>query len=212
MPGLSPAPNDYGLSQLAKARAFGAIPVVAEGVPKDSPPRKEAPKMSWHLLEELHEHLLSMGVEAELASRGKAIIVKQQAIDLVHLAAHAAGPGGHPTEWRVVFIINIDRPGVWSPLTLNAHTKNVKERRLGGKIVGIKWVGGELADVLNGDTKLNKVLMETGQRRIEVNYKGEDIEILSPPFAHKSEMLTIIEAFEAYNRIAKHIRMVAAQL
>ena len=168
--------------------------------------------MPWKLLEALLDHLVGMGIQAELANRGRAIGVKGQSIDLVHLAASAVGPGGHPLEWRAVFIVCIDHPGVWSAQILDAHTRDVKSRRFWGHVVGIEWVGGELADVLNGDRWLNQVLMEQGQTMVEIGYKGDDVEIVSPPFASKSQITPVAHAFPAYNRIAKHVRLVAAQL
>jgi hypothetical protein len=79
------------------------------------------------------------------------------------------------------------------------------------EVIDVDWVGGAVADLLNGDTELKRVLLQEGQTDIQIEHdRGRKcIRILIPPTRRptKSSLFEPSKAlFEAYDRIAGHVR------
>lgn len=111
---------------------------------------------------------------------------------------------------------------------INAKIKLVKEKKLlglfGGKVVDIKWAGRDIAEALNSDIELSRLLIESatgdGSDKLRIQTKSQSVvEILGPapiesPLSSKAEMIKTKAGQEAYNkpfkfeiysRIAGHI-------
>ena len=131
---------------------------------------------------------------------------------------------------RFHYEILLDKPlSLRSKRGIAAKTKTVKENKFlglfGGKVVDIKWVGGDIADRLNSDADLSKLLVDCAncsgsvELRIQTTFPAA-VEILGPkfigplPLPSAEELATQAELkagdklfkFEIYNRIAKHVR------
>jgi len=172
---------------------------------------------------ELLEHIQSMAVEAELVEvhlpiRDVARWLKEakssawggQKIRLtghdfdevrVSLSFGERSAGGY----RICYTVQGSAPEPGKKV--KAKTNEIKEHKFWGRVLSIKWTGGEIAQSLNHDTDLNRKLIESGQTRIKIrpDQKRQFVEIMGPLFSTMSEALPSRAAFEAYSTIAKHI-------
>jgi len=77
------------------------------------------------------------------------------------------------------------------------------------KVIDVDWVGGAVADLLNGDTELKRVLLQEGETDIQIWHEREWLKILIPS-ARSPAKPSLFEPskalFEAYDRIAGHVR------
>ncbi len=111
---------------------------------------------------------------------------------------------------------------------IDAKTKLVKENKLlglfGGKAIDIKWVGRDIAEPLNSDTELSRLLVESascnGSGKLRIQVKSPSVveilghEFVEPPLLLRAEMIKTkaVQAacnklfrFEIYARIAKRV-------
>ena len=169
--------------------------------------------------EELLEHLQTMGIEAELADSDQTHWEEQLSSEPVEARQRIKLTGQGFDEMRVFFggypyqrTYHIRYVVRWSARGLErsvkAKTKKVKEHKFWGKVINIKWSGRGLAQSLNCDTDLTWRLVEEGQTSIKIkpNWRRQSVEIISPSVTVLYQALPSNAAFEAYNRIAKHIR------
>jgi hypothetical protein len=111
---------------------------------------------------------------------------------------------------------------------IDAKTKLIKQNKfLGlfrGKVVDIKWVGRDIAEPLNYDKELSRLLIESascnGSGKLRIQVKSPSVvEILGHEFVKHPSLLTAemiktkagqeacdkLLKFEIYSRIAKHL-------
>lgn len=112
------------------------------------------------------------------------------------------------------------------PGRLTAATRLVKENRVvglfGGKITAVKWTGKELAEILNKDEELNRILLgcatTTGEIDFTIDTLGPDeVHIWGPRFSDPIRLSAQFKAMEGrkdhecifcidtIDRIARHI-------
>jgi hypothetical protein len=108
---------------------------------------------------------------------------------------------------------------------LKAKAKQIKKGFLSREIIDYKWEGGELAQLLNADSELKNMLLGFGSPNLMVipNKKDQYVGI-TPIVSSTTIVISGIpvkydmtvgrkafptrEAFEAYDRIAQHIRSI----
>jgi hypothetical protein len=106
---------------------------------------------------------------------------------------------------------------------LKAETKEKKEGFISKKLVDVRWEGGRLADLLNGDAELKNMIMRTGSSSLKVesdkkndcvriiHEKGIDVIVESGgAFIHKTETraenFPPIETLDIVDRIAERVK------
>lgn len=106
---------------------------------------------------------------------------------------------------------------------LKAETKEKKEGFISKKLVDVKWEGGKLANLLNGDVQLKNMIMTTGSSSLKVepdrkndcvkiiHEKGIDVIVESGGvFLKKTETraenFPSIETLDIIDRIADHVK------
>ncbi len=95
---------------------------------------------------------------------------------------------------------------------LKAATKLIKKGFLRKEVVGLKWEGGYLAQLLNADSDLKTMLDREGLVECEIrpDKKNHRIRIRQKKFYPRNMLpFPTREAFEVYDRIAQHIRSIA---
>jgi len=115
---------------------------------------------------------------------------------------------------------------------LKAKVKLVKENKafglLGGKVTGVTWTGGELADLLNSDGEISGKLADCAESRGNPDFQvivtgPSTVTILGPSFADMDKIEELFESgamgkhencifgFKICDRIAGHIRELLAE-
>jgi len=113
---------------------------------------------------------------------------------------------------------------------IRTKTKPIKEKKklglFGGRVVGINWVGRDLAELLNHDANIVEILLDCtkslGEPEFRIQTKSPyTVEILGPRFVEPQRIMDLLavdskERFEKCvlgyricDRIAKHIRELA---
>lgn len=196
--------------------------------------RKEKNKrMDEAKVEALCEHLKRMGLDATVVKFKKRLFlsdwpgiivtgaarIANRNIDLVELAWYMVESGGTPeapnyeTKYRCNYVVRAKVQGLedW----LKVELKPVRKGFLKREIVDLKWEEKvlssiNLAQVLNSDSDLKHYFLS--QRRppnveIEPYRKHQCVRIWQKYSYDSSEAaFPTIENFEAYDRIAKHVR------
>ena len=167
------------------------------------------------------EYLHSISIEGELVDNPVRIKLSGQNIDEMKMSIRSKKSGTESREWlRTDYIVRGDVGGIgeilnakkqppwWYSLPLLPLLSICFEilDKLQGQTLDREWTGGQLAQLLNSDTLLNLVLSQEGQReiRIEPNPEMQCVEIKTGGEDHNSTLSK--ESFEAYNKIAGHIR------
>jgi len=152
-------------------------------------------------------------------------------IDLVEVTrigvggSSAAGGGtGGRLVYRYNYVVKANVGNLEDKL--KAEAKQIKKGFLNREIIDYEWEGGELAQLLNADSEVKNMLLELGSPHLMVipNQKDQYVEITTAV----SPITTIViggipvkyemtvgrkafptrEAFEAYDRMAQHIRSI----
>lgn len=201
--------------------------------------RKIKDKITGAPTESMCEHLQRMGIDAEvlppgspeeiggfgtLGSNAGCIKVKGQNFDLVQLVMRGTmGPMvvGGAGEFAAHFVVRGNLEGLKKQLKVKA-----KEKKTGfvtKKLINIKWEGDRLADLLNKDGELEKLLITAGKSpESEVDQKNQCVRLITslpsvtkgvsigpmPPVGKKSFKFPSKEFIEASNRIAKHVNSI----
>jgi hypothetical protein len=204
--------------------------------------RKEEAKV-----EALAEHLRRMGLDVTVQSKESGCIDGEEAImgyvkvanrniDLVELESRTFtsvdmdGSGFSVDVFRCNFVVQVKVEGLEN--RLKAEGKPVRKRLLSKEVVDFKWVGLDLAQILNNDAYLKRYFCSLrlhdrfypwggSECDLEiVPYREEHCVIIRQKWAsqwtantyiyHGSPLSAFptIETFEAYDRIAQHIRSV----
>ena len=114
---------------------------------------------------------------------------------------------------------------------IRAKTKSIKEKKtlglFGGKVIDINWVGQDLAELLNHDSEISKVLLDCtkalGNPEFQIRAKSPStVEILGPRFVEPQRIMDLLAVgkmgqfeecifeFNICERIAKHVRELAS--
>ena len=153
--------------------------------------------------------------------------VEGRNIDLVEVSRiGAGGSSGGPGHlvYRYNYVVKANVGNLENKL--KAEAKQIKKGLLNSEIIDYNWEGGELAQLLNTDSELKNMLLELGSPNLMVTpYKRDQYVGIMPVI---SPITTIViggipvkydgivgrkafptrEAFEAYDRIAQHIRSI----
>jgi len=182
-------------------------------------------------VEALCEHLRRMGLNATVESKklkwrevfvpvvwpllGSVRVVNRN-IDLVELEGRTREEFRY---FRCSYVVQAKVNGLED--RLRAKGKPVRKSFLSRQAVDFKWKGGELAQVLNGDANLRDMLCRmdiprylnpfwTDTMGIKPDKKHQRVRIRPiRDFYDPINVFPSIEAFEAYDRIAQHIRSIA---
>jgi len=174
---------------------------------------------SWSEIDELCKHLVRIGLNATVESKKSkrlggfdllslilgSVRVVNRNIDLVELELIRGIYGGYRCNYVVQAKVN----GLEDRLKakLEVVTKGFLRRE-----VDFKWKGRELAQVLNGDANLRDT--RYGSLEIKPDKKHQRVRIreISASGTHYATpelAFPTIEAFDAFDRIAQHIRNIA---
>ena len=153
--------------------------------------------------------------------------IENRNIDLVEVSRIGAGGSeGGPGHlvYRYNYVVKANVGNLENKL--KAEAKQIKKGLLNSEIIDYNWEGGELAQLLNTDSELKNMLLELGSPNLMVTpYKRDQYVGIMPVI---SPITTIViggipvkydgivgrkafptrEAFEAYDRIAQHIRSI----
>lgn len=86
---------------------------------------------------------------------------------------------------------------------IHAKTKSVKDKKslglFGGRVVGINWVGHELAEILNHDSDITQILLDCtkslGDPEFQIQTGSPStVEILGPRFTEPQRIMDLIAA------------------
>ena len=113
---------------------------------------------------------------------------------------------------------------------IRARTKSVKEQKklglFGGRITGVNWIGKGLAELLNSDNEISKILLACARAGGEPEFKVQtkppsSIDILGPRFIKPQRIMDLLAAdskerfeecifgYKICDRIARHARELA---
>ena len=186
-----------------------------------------------YLLNGLVEHLRKIGIEATiLVSEPKvqaftnfigSVSVEGKNIDLLEVEMKLVGGGfdgefhgdiGYSTSvYRFNYVVQAEIAGLENKLKV--ETKPIKKGFFGKEVVGLKWEGGSLAQLLNGDNNLRDTLLREGLFEIEIrtDKKNRCVRIRQKPFHSKTVLdFPTLEVFEIYNKIAEYLRSITSDL
>jgi len=184
-------------------------------------------------VEALCEHLRRMGLNATVESKKSkarlglplyslilgSVRVVNRNIDLVELELIPGEPGGY----RCNYVVQVKVNGLEDRLKSKVKEVKVKKGFLRRETVDFRWEGKELAQVLDGDANLRdarglyayflEIKPDKKHQRVRIREISPYGFLFFPPY--RSLYFTpelafpTIEAFEAYDRIAQHIRSIA---
>lgn len=139
-------------------------------------------------------------------------------IDLIELEEiYYPGNGleltGDFTNFMLYYVVMVNVEGFGD--TLKSYGKAVKKDFFSRQKIDFKWKGGELAKILNDDAKLrDQLLSQSRVINIEITPSRIDNCVRIGPLSICNslvpELLPTTEAFNAYDRIALHIRNIAS--
>lgn len=137
-------------------------------------------------------------------------------VEVIRLGSLSAGPTGGPIVYRYNYVVKAKVGNLEDKL--KAEVNPIKKGFPTSEIVDYNWEGGELVQLLNVDSELKNMLLGLGAPRLRVipNKKDEYVGIM-PVVSSTAEIYHVTEgrkafptreAFEAYDRIARHIRKI----
>lgn len=139
-------------------------------------------------------------------------------VEVIRLGSLSAGPTGGPIVYRYNYVVEA-RVGNLED-KVKAEVNPIKKGFPTSEIVDYNWEGGELAQLLNADSELKNMLLGLGAPHIMVfpNKKDQYVGItpivsstaiaIPPEMTAGRKAFPTREAFEAYDRIAEHIRKI----
>jgi len=93
---------------------------------------------------------------------------------------------------------------------LKAEAKPIRKSFFNRTIVDYKWEGGDLAQLLNADMDLKKILIEEGIDNLWTN-PSENFQYVWISRRGERKEFPTQKTFEAYDRIAQHIREIVGE-
>jgi hypothetical protein len=151
-----------------------------------------------------------VGESADMSSGEPVIQLKNQRIDSIRLvqgALSACGDNGEPLRFQYKIVT----PKKFSNDFVNrlkARTKTLKTGKtlglFGGKIVGVKWIGRELADILNQDREISAGLLHCaqiwGEGEFEIQAAGaNEVYVASPWFINSKTIIALYSSTRTYD-------------
>jgi len=138
-------------------------------------------------------------IELEKVKLSRALIINDRAIDL--------------DIYRCNYVVQAKVDGLEDKLKAKAKPVTVQKDPKSWEVVDITWEGGELAQLLNSDANLRNTLShikDTVFQHLEITPDRilERVRMWADYPLPKSAFPTI-ETFEAFDRIAKHVRRIA---
>jgi hypothetical protein len=192
------------------------------------------------LMESLFDHLSKASIKAELQqepainSLGMSVIepvihLKEQNLDIIRLVGMDSGGCGVPGNiLRFQYEVHLNKELSEEQMkNIRAITKVIKEGKVmnffGGKVVGVKWDGQKLAEILNQDQSIADDLMRCVKSWSYLEFQIEavsprNIYITGPRFTNpgtiaelyrsdiKEEIQCCIFGYGTLEKIAKHIK------
>lgn len=180
------------------------------------------------LIEEFCEHLRQIGVNASVLEfenpeplKGLGYIkIEGRNVDLADYSKQSVRSGssahsGSKTFYQSNYYLYLNMKGLEDKL--KAEAKPVKKSFFSSEIVDCRWEGGELAQQLNADSDLKSAMIKEELGRIRIRLPSE---VARPSIQNlqfvwiqgkqtKEKMFPTLGAFEAYDRIAQHVRSIA---
>ncbi len=170
----------------------------------------------------LCEHLQRWGIDARMIEEGgNRVSLDGQEIDVVKVRRFPGGGGYGPPIYTFYYGVQCNVEGIANQV--KARMKIQTKGLLGREAIDFKWVGGEIADKLNGDIALKVQLLQ--QLKIDVRDSVEIVpdkkagvvwittsKYVSPfpksatPYSIPEDIMPSPTNFRLYNAIAKHIR------
>jgi len=169
-----------------------------------------------NLMKSLFDYLRKTGIpaalqqEPDLNSLGVSVMesvigLKGMKLDKIRLFSYDSGSCGVSGNiLRFLFEVNLGKELSKEQVKdLNASTRLIKEGKVmkifGGKVVGVKWTGQKLADVLNEDSSISDDFMKCIKSwnnlefQIEADPSGE-VYILGPWFSEPGNLAGLYKA------------------
>jgi len=192
------------------------------------------------LFEAMSSYLRSLGIDSILATEPSmdifggtinepVIKLKSQNVDGIHLTLTdyvSCGVQGSISRFIYDIVLEKKLTGKTGKL-LEVRTKSIKEKKLvglfGGQVVSINWVGRDLADVLNHDSDIARVLLDCAKSKGNPEFRVQvklpfTVKIIGPRFAEPQRIIDLLTlgskerfeecvfGFKICDRIAKHVR------
>lgn len=205
---------------------------------------EEREKEETAAIDALCEHLKLLGVDATVESKGHkqfetsveknlaivgSVRVANRSIDLIEWQLDVFDYWwgdyykGRWDRYRCNYVLRLKVDGLEYQLKAKSEPVFVKKGFLKREFVGFKWAGNELAQVLNNDADITKMLYPLGKlnelRNVEtIPYKEHQCvrmrqvwvdEWTNRPNQHLISAFPTIETFNAFDRIAQHILTIA---
>lgn len=172
------------------------------------------------LMQVIFRYLSQSGVKAELIQEPDldslgisvtepAIQLKEQRIDSIRLFRarnSSCGDSGGLLRFQYKIQSKQDLPTEIAS-RLRAQTKTIKEGKVlglfGGKIADVKWVGQEMAEILNQDSGLSKILLRCtqilGEMELTIDTKSSsEINISGPWFTNPDTIIALYSPDRSY--------------
>ena len=115
-------------------------------------------------------------------------------------------PWGAQDRFQAHFIVRKDLSE--SDRGFFAETKLTTKGHFGSKkLIGVQWLGGRIADVLNNDTELTNMILKQSVKdaNIRVDPTKNDVRIYGK-WKSSSELGMTKDLFAIYDKIASHIK------
>jgi hypothetical protein len=192
------------------------------------------------LMAALFKHLGEIGVEAELTNeivknyyigmtfQEPVVQVKNKNVNVIRLTGDSRdGCGVSGTILRFLYEVSFEKPLSQEIMAkIDTKTRLLKEGKIagmwGGKVIGVKWEGKELAEKLNQETDLSEALLKCSKSwdslEYEIRASPSQVEILSPRFVHPERITELFEnelknddkcclfGFQIIEKIAQSVR------
>jgi hypothetical protein len=191
------------------------------------------------LMQALSKYLKQSDIEAELKEetasnylgmtfQESVIQIKGKNLDTIRLVGIDSGGCGVPGNvMRFQYGVRLNKEISTDLIEkIKCETKLIKEGKIigyfGGKVVEVKWVGKELAEVLNKDSEISVDMLKCTKSWSYLEYSIEtnsgEIDILGPRFVDPQRIVQLYETeikrevecclfgFQTVEKIAKHIK------
>jgi len=192
----------------------------------------EETKTEVGLMKELCEHLRRIGVDSTLLESGSIDTIERQCIkvegrniDFVQVQS-LPSTSGRPSElcYQYHYVVRVNVKGLESKLKAEVKPPAYwKLDLIEKRVVDFKWEGGELAQMLNADFDLKNKMLKGGLDKLVMSADKEHqcVRIMHTPgtwttitvgsvsLAVGRKAFPTREDFEAYDKIAQHIRSIA---
>lgn len=168
------------------------------------------------LLNELCEHLRQIGINAMLLESGSPEAIGPRWKKGIFASSYVLGCV--KVEDRNLDMVQVDRlgdpPAYGYHYVVRAIVEGL-ESRLWAQTkpigpVDFLWQGAHIAQLLNADSDLQDMLLKAGSNRLFISPDKKNQCVRITPLTEERKAFPTREAYEAYDRIAQHIRSIAS--